>query len=123
MDSEPHLKYKFLGTMDGNNSLKLVDTPFPPGLRPDNRQSTPLHWITPEQVDIYKDKVAIAQAKVCNINIFNTILALTGDFQRRKKTTVLPGTAATAAPLAPPMSATASGSAKQRVTWREPQPG
>ncbi|KAJ7792184.1 hypothetical protein B0H14DRAFT_3160393 [Mycena olivaceomarginata] len=83
-DGEPHLKYKFLGTMDGNNSLKLVDTPFRPGLRPDNRQSTSPRWITPEQVDVYKDEVAIAQAK------------------RRKKTTVTPGTAATSAPLAPP---------------------
>ncbi|KAJ7758763.1 hypothetical protein B0H14DRAFT_3896000 [Mycena olivaceomarginata] len=57
-DGEPHLKYKFLGTMDGNNSLKLVDTPFRPGLRPDNRQSTSPRWITPEQVDVYKDEVA-----------------------------------------------------------------
>jgi hypothetical protein len=49
--------------MDGNYSLKLVDATFQAGsTRPDNRASTSFHWLTPEQVDAFKDEVA----KVCH---------------------------------------------------------
>ncbi|KAJ6521710.1 hypothetical protein B0H19DRAFT_973878 [Mycena capillaripes] len=60
--NEPHLRFRWLGTMDGNNSLKLVDATFRTGTtRPDNRTSTSFRWLMPEQVDIFKDEVANSQ--------------------------------------------------------------
>jgi len=45
--------------MDGNNSLKLVDTTFRSGtVRHDDRVTDSLRWITPEDVDIFKDEVS-----------------------------------------------------------------
>ncbi|KAJ6538407.1 hypothetical protein B0H10DRAFT_2448753 [Mycena sp. CBHHK59/15] len=50
--------------MDGNNSLKLIDATFRTGsLRADNRASTSFRWLTPEQVDVFKDEVADAQKR------------------------------------------------------------
>ncbi|KAJ6486300.1 hypothetical protein DFH09DRAFT_948870 [Mycena vulgaris] len=67
--NEPPLKYSFLASMDGNSSLKLVDSTFRPGsVRPDNRASTSFRWLTPEQVDLYKNEVADSQ-KVSWLNI------------------------------------------------------
>ena len=44
--------------MDGNNSLKLVDSTFRSGsVRTDNRVSSSKRWISPEDVDIFKDEV------------------------------------------------------------------
>ncbi|KAJ6450440.1 hypothetical protein C8R47DRAFT_1230255 [Mycena vitilis] len=61
---EPPLIFAVLATIDGNNSLKLVADIFRAGqTRADNRTSTSPRWITPEQVDEYKDEVANAQAK------------------------------------------------------------
>ncbi|KAJ6570302.1 hypothetical protein DFH09DRAFT_917277 [Mycena vulgaris] len=61
---EAPLKYSFLACMDGNNSLKLVNSTFRPGtVRPDNRASTSFRWLTPEQVDLYKHEVADSQKK------------------------------------------------------------
>jgi hypothetical protein len=52
--------------MDGNNSLKLVDATFRAGhLRPDNRASTSFRWLTPEQVDVFKDEVTDSQKVRC----------------------------------------------------------
>lgn len=60
--NEPRLRFRWLGTMDGNNSLKLVDATFRTGTtRPDNRISTSFRWLMPEQVDIFKDEVANSQ--------------------------------------------------------------
>ncbi|KAF8874791.1 hypothetical protein BD779DRAFT_1421837, partial [Infundibulicybe gibba] len=54
---EPALKYSFLAAMDGNNSLKLVDSTFRAGsVRPDDRVSGSPRWITPEEVDLFKDE-------------------------------------------------------------------
>ncbi|KAJ6614643.1 hypothetical protein B0H10DRAFT_1802889 [Mycena sp. CBHHK59/15] len=65
LKNEPHLKFSFLGCMDGNNSLKLVEATFRTGsLRADNRTSTSFRWLTPPQVDVFKDEVADAQ-RVC----------------------------------------------------------
>ncbi|KAJ6548156.1 hypothetical protein DFH09DRAFT_1281614 [Mycena vulgaris] len=48
--------------MDGNNSLKLVEATFRTGsLRADNDTSTSFRWLTPPQVDVFKDEVADAQ--------------------------------------------------------------
>ncbi|KAJ6535248.1 hypothetical protein DFH09DRAFT_1404689 [Mycena vulgaris] len=55
---EPPLKYSALTTMDGNNSLKLVDATFQSGTpRTDDRKSTSFRWLTPQQVDCFKDEV------------------------------------------------------------------
>jgi len=44
--------------MDGNNSLKLVDSTFRPGsVRTDNRATTSKRWISPDDVDVFKDEV------------------------------------------------------------------
>ncbi|KAJ7506731.1 hypothetical protein B0H11DRAFT_2153790 [Mycena galericulata] len=59
MVNEPYLKFSWLGSMDGNNSLKLVWDAFRAGnTRADDRISTHDRWMTPEQVDIFKDEVA-----------------------------------------------------------------
>ncbi|KAJ6624401.1 hypothetical protein B0H10DRAFT_2212814 [Mycena sp. CBHHK59/15] len=64
LKNEPHLKFSFLSCMDGNNSLKLIDATFRTGsLRADNRASTSFRWLTPEQVDVFKDEVADAQKR------------------------------------------------------------
>ena len=58
VESEPPLKFSLLTTMDGNNSLKLVDTAFRAGtVRTDTRSSASRRWISPEEVDIFKDEV------------------------------------------------------------------
>lgn len=70
--NEPALKFSFLAAMDGNNSLKLVDSTFRPGtVRSDNRSSTSFRWLTPEAVNIFKDEV---NRKVCNRDIYNMSL-------------------------------------------------
>ncbi|KAJ7853298.1 hypothetical protein B0H14DRAFT_2354415, partial [Mycena olivaceomarginata] len=61
-ENEPHLRFSWMGCMDGNNSLKLVDATFRAGnTRPDNRTSTLFRWLTPEQVDVFKDEVINSQ--------------------------------------------------------------
>ena len=64
-ESEPYLKYSFLAAMDGNNSLKLFDSDLRPGQQQaDDRVSYSPRWITPEEVDQFKDEVATSQRKV-----------------------------------------------------------
>ncbi|KAJ6493883.1 hypothetical protein DFH09DRAFT_1104346 [Mycena vulgaris] len=56
---EPRLKYSMFAAMDRNNSLKLVDAMFNAGTpRSDDRKSTLFRWLTPQQVDAFKDEVA-----------------------------------------------------------------
>lgn len=44
--------------MDGNNSLKLVDSTFRSGsVRTDNRVTSSKRWISPDDVDMFKDEV------------------------------------------------------------------
>ncbi|KAF7371508.1 hypothetical protein MVEN_00005600 [Mycena venus] len=63
-ENEDKLKYSFLGCMDGNNSLKLVDSTFRPGsVRPDDRASTSFRWLSPEYVDTFKDEVVDSRKK------------------------------------------------------------
>lgn len=66
IEGETPLKYSLLATMDGNNSLKLVDATFRAGTsRKDDRILSSPRWLTPEQVDVFKDEVAkSAPAKV-----------------------------------------------------------
>ncbi|KAF8169212.1 hypothetical protein K438DRAFT_1983518 [Mycena galopus ATCC 62051] len=57
-DNEENLKYSFLACMDGNNSLKLVDSTFRAGtVRPDDRASMSFRWLSPVYVDAFKDEV------------------------------------------------------------------
>jgi hypothetical protein len=57
------MKFSFLGAMDGNNSLKLVDSTFRPGTeRTDTRTSESTRWIAPEDVDQFRNEVG----KVCS---------------------------------------------------------
>ncbi|KAJ6600154.1 hypothetical protein B0H10DRAFT_2231026 [Mycena sp. CBHHK59/15] len=55
------LKFSFLASMDGNNSLKLVDSTFRAGHpRFDDRKSNSFRWLTPTEVDKYRDEVKTA---------------------------------------------------------------
>ncbi|KAJ7705037.1 hypothetical protein B0H17DRAFT_1156954 [Mycena rosella] len=60
--NETPLQFSWLGCMDGNNSLKLIDSTFRAGtVRLDNRSAASARWLSPQQVDIFKDEVAQAQ--------------------------------------------------------------
>ena len=51
--------------MDGNLSLKLVDSTFRAGVeRIDERAARCDFWITPEQVDKFKDEVGSAKIHI-----------------------------------------------------------
>jgi hypothetical protein len=54
--------------MDGNNSLKLVDSAYQAGKsRADNRTSFHDRWISLEEVDEFKDEVSDSQ----KVSLFN----------------------------------------------------
>ncbi|KAJ7495746.1 hypothetical protein B0H11DRAFT_2155923 [Mycena galericulata] len=58
VDGEAKLKFSFLASFDGNNSLKLVDSTFQAGNpRFDSRRSSSFRWLTPAEVDKYQDEV------------------------------------------------------------------
>ncbi|KAI0644812.1 hypothetical protein C8Q79DRAFT_912370 [Trametes meyenii] len=66
LDKEEPLPYDFFASMDGNNSLKLVDDSFRSGQsRRDDRTHRTDLFIAPDEVDKYKDEVANSQ-KVCD---------------------------------------------------------
>ena len=57
-EDEPKLKFEFLLAMDGNNSLKLVDSTYHAGtVQTNSRRMESPCWIKPEDVDFYKDEV------------------------------------------------------------------
>jgi hypothetical protein len=56
-DEEP-LAHHILATMDGNNSLKLVDDSFRRGThQADTRTGRSQKWLSPEYVNLFKDEV------------------------------------------------------------------
>ncbi|KAF9470952.1 hypothetical protein BDN70DRAFT_909448 [Pholiota conissans] len=58
IEDEPTMKFSMLVSMDGNNSLKLVDSTFKAGtVRDDDRKLDSFRWISAEDVDIFKDEV------------------------------------------------------------------
>lgn len=60
---EPSLKFSMLAAMDGNNSLKLIDSSFRTGKpRTDERTSPSPRWITPVDVDKFQDGAATTLA-------------------------------------------------------------
>lgn len=66
---EAHLLLSFLCSIDGNNSLKLVDASVRHGsIRQDNRtyRITDM-FLPPEAVDKFKDEVTARTAKVCHL--------------------------------------------------------
>ncbi|KAH9931426.1 uncharacterized protein B0H18DRAFT_1083452 [Fomitopsis serialis] len=57
IEDEPTLKYALLATMDGNQSLKLVDDMFRHGTtREDGRSARTDIWLSPAEVDRFKDE-------------------------------------------------------------------
>jgi hypothetical protein len=64
LEDEPLLRFSMLVAMDGNSSLKLVDSVLKKGKdRLDDRTITSDIWLTPEEVDIFKDEVSSAKKK------------------------------------------------------------
>ncbi|KAJ6464986.1 hypothetical protein C8R45DRAFT_1107214 [Mycena sanguinolenta] len=58
LNGEAPLIPSWLGCMDGNNSLKLIDPTFRAGLpRFDSRKTESFRWLTTAEVDIFKDEV------------------------------------------------------------------
>ncbi|KAJ7861557.1 hypothetical protein B0H14DRAFT_2575920 [Mycena olivaceomarginata] len=104
--NEAPLRFSWLGCMDGNNSLKLVDATFRPGtVRPDDRASTSFRWLTPEQVDVFKDEVANSQKQA----------------RKKKATTTTPAASSTSTSTTPvasssDISASSSTSASAPAT-------
>ena len=85
LEDEPPMKFSMLATMDGNNSLKLVDNTFKSGLsRIDDRMSTSSRWITPEDVDRFKDEVGNSLKKVKFLLIY-TLQFYLYKFSHRKQ--------------------------------------
>ena len=78
LEDEPPMKFSMLATMDGNNSLKLVDNTFKSGLSHiDDRMLTSSRWITPEDVDRFKDEVGNSLKKVKFLFIYTLQFYLT----------------------------------------------
>jgi hypothetical protein len=58
LSKEDKLSPKLLSVMDGNNSLKLIDSSYRVGnTRPDDRLLPSPRWIEPQEVDEFKDDV------------------------------------------------------------------
>ncbi len=66
LSDEAKLKIAFLGSMDGNNSLKLVDSSVRCGAtRQDNRTHRIKDmFLSPDEVDVFKDEVSSRPVKV-----------------------------------------------------------
>jgi hypothetical protein len=61
---EPALIPKFLAAMDGNNSLKLIDSSYQTGkTRADDRVLPWPRWLEPDEVDKYKNEVQTRSKK------------------------------------------------------------
>ncbi|CAK5271113.1 unnamed protein product, partial [Mycena citricolor] len=62
VEGERKLKYRSFMSVDGNASLKLVDSTFRAGNpRFDARKSRSWRWLTPSQVDVFKDEVKMSE--------------------------------------------------------------
>jgi hypothetical protein len=65
LEDEPLLKFSMLVAVDGNSSLKHVDSALKKGEdRLDDRTITSDIWLTPEQVDVFKDEVKKKKVRV-----------------------------------------------------------
>ena len=62
---ETPLRFSALLAMDGNNSLKLVDSLFRWGdQRIDSRTIQLEKWVSLEEVDVFKDEISYIKSKV-----------------------------------------------------------
>jgi hypothetical protein len=83
VNGEPPLKFKFLATMDGNNSMKLVDSTYRAGtVRTDSRTTQSPRWINLEEVNVFKDEVA----KVRSILSFCYMIVMVSSIQSNSRT-------------------------------------
>ncbi|KAI0245147.1 hypothetical protein BJV78DRAFT_1140924 [Lactifluus subvellereus] len=64
LEGEPSLQFSFLCEMDGNNSLKCVDiSTRGQAERPDSRNFHMDYWLTPVEVDAFKDEVKVSSSR------------------------------------------------------------
>jgi len=65
LEDDPALIFSAQFTMDGNSSLKQVDSALKLHQeRPDDRKFRSDIWLTAEEVDVFKDEVSNAKQKV-----------------------------------------------------------
>jgi hypothetical protein len=65
LEKEEKLNFAFLACMDGNNSLKSIDTSYRYGNpREDDRMLQSLRWLETEEVNMFQDEVANAAKAV-----------------------------------------------------------
>jgi hypothetical protein len=64
LSGEIPLVPKFLAAMDGNNSLKLVDSAYQFGKTwADNRTLSSPRWLEPDEIDKYSNEVKASEAR------------------------------------------------------------
>jgi hypothetical protein len=84
--NEPHLVPSFLAAIDGNNSLKLIDSAYQNGnTRADDRTLPSPHWIEPEEVDRFKDDVANLEERKVSRHSPLPIVLLSISLSQREK--------------------------------------
>ncbi|OBZ74357.1 hypothetical protein A0H81_05684 [Grifola frondosa] len=70
LEDKTPLKFSFLATMDGNQSLKLVDNVFRVGTpRKDSRTCRTDIWLSPDEVDQFKDEVRSSKQSVASTSV------------------------------------------------------
>ena len=70
VEGEEMLRPALLATMDGNQSLKLIDDTYRSGtVRSDPRTARTDMWLSPEEVDRWKDEVHSHEVSAWHINI------------------------------------------------------
>ncbi|OBZ69684.1 hypothetical protein A0H81_10468 [Grifola frondosa] len=70
LEDETPLKFSFLATMDGNQSLKLVDNVFHVGTpHKDSRMYRTDIWLSPDEVDQFKDEVRSSKQSVASTSV------------------------------------------------------
>ncbi|KAJ7482796.1 hypothetical protein B0H11DRAFT_2193172 [Mycena galericulata] len=119
---EPYLRFAWMGAMDGNNSLKQVDSILHMGnTRADDRVSQHDRWITPEQVDVFKDEVSNSQKRPRGTG---PILA---EMHTSSSATILPEASPSSAPAPAPHPPSVSAAQREHapsetVSAAQPQP-
>jgi len=80
VENEPSQRFSMLLSMDGNQSLKLVGNEFRSGsIRWDDRSARSPRWLTPEEVNVFKDEVKRTSSNVSLIYyIFLFLFAVDG---------------------------------------------
>jgi hypothetical protein len=74
----PQLLYSMLLTMDGNQSLRLVDYMFRSGSQHfDDRTINDPRWLTQEEVDVFKDEVSNTKANKTTVHVSVQMLRAT----------------------------------------------